>query len=458
VLRLEEARLESRALLFAGLLVLVATLLFAGVQLLTALRATPRQALASMGRGAQGSPGEARLRSGFLVTQLGFAMLLTVLTATMARSLATLNAVELGFRPDSVFVARVALPPRKYPDVPAVDRFARALEAELTSTPGIEGAGAISIAPYSAGLAIIPFSVVGRQPEHERERLEAHLRGVTPGYFGAVGARVREGRGFTANDDAAGAPVAIVSRALTAQYLADGSPVGRELLLNDNNRGPRPVTIVGVVDDMRHVRLDAAPETDIYVPMAQYSPDNAGFIAARHYWVARVGPAAAGYQRTFARALEKLDRDAAMAEVVPLRRLVDVSLAPRTYGVYALSWFAFVALVLTAIGVYGVVAYSVAQRRREIGVRLALGATARGIALRFVTSALLLGVVGLGIGVAGAMATRRLVSALLFGVSPTDPVIIAAVGAGLLAVTVIAAALPARRAASVDPAIALRDG
>jgi predicted permease len=387
-------------------------------------------------------------------------MLLTVLTGTMARSLVRLNAVDLGFRPDSVIVARIALPPQKYSDVPSVDRFARALELELAATPGIIGAGAISIAPYSAGLAIIPFSVVGRRPEHERERLEAHQRSVTPGYFGAVGARVRQGRAFTAADDASGAPVVVVSRALAARYIAGGDPVGRQLLLNDNARGPRPVTIVGVVDDMRHVRLDAAPEIDIYVPMAQYVADNVGFLTARIYWVARVasGAAAAGYQRTFARALEKIDRDAAMAGVEPLRQLVDISLAPRTYSVYALSGFALVAFVLTAIGVYGVVAYSVAQRRREIGVRLALGATSLSVAGRFVTSALLLGIVGLAIGIGGALATRQLVSALLFGVSATDPMIMASVAVLLLIVTGIAAALPARRAAAVDPVTTLRDG
>jgi putative ABC transport system permease protein len=168
VLRLDEARVAGRTLLFVIAISLLATLLFSAIQLASALRSSPRQALSAIGRGLHGSPGEARLRAAFLVAQLGFAVLLTIVTATMARSLARLQSVELGYRPDSVFVGRLSLPPQKYRSVADLSRFAQEFEQALRSGPGVVAAGAISIAPLSGNLSIIPFSIVGRPPATER--------------------------------------------------------------------------------------------------------------------------------------------------------------------------------------------------------------------------------------------------------------------------------------------------
>ena len=199
------------------------------------------------------------------MVQLGFAVLLTIVAATMARSLARLRSVDLGFKPDSVFVARLSLPPQKYQRVDALSRFARAFEQGLRTTPGVVAAGGISIAPLSGVLSIIPFSVVGRAPASGRERLEANFRAITPGYLTTVGASVRSGRDFLPADDELAVKTVIVSRALAERYFAGAQPLGKQLLVDDNNEGPRPVTLVGVVENMRHVSLDGPAPFDIYL-------------------------------------------------------------------------------------------------------------------------------------------------------------------------------------------------
>jgi predicted permease len=457
VLRLDEAGLDWRTLALVVVIAVVATLLFSVIQIASALRSTPRQALAAVGRGLHGSRDEARLRSAFLIAQLGFAVLLTIVTATMARSLARLQAVDLGFRPDSVFVARVSLPPQKYSSVADLNRFARDFERELRGMPGVSAAGAISIAPLSGNLATIPFRVVGRTPAAAHDDLTANFRAITPGYLAAVGASLVRGRDFGLADDEAAPRVVIVSRALADTHLNGRDPLGRELLINDNNRGPRPVTIVGVVENMRHVTVDGPAPFDIYLPMAQVHPDGLGLVAGSQFWTLRLASPSPAYARTFARTLERIDRDVAVGRVQSMRSYVDDHLSPRRFTVMALLGFALVALVLATIGVYGVVAYSVAQRRREIGLRLALGATGATVVSAFMRPTLVLTMIGVAIGSAGAALARNVVAELLFGVTATDPVIFGTVAALLILTSAVAAAVPARRASRIDPSIALAE-
>ncbi|HJR43732.1 MAG TPA: ADOP family duplicated permease [Gemmatimonadaceae bacterium] len=457
VLRLDESQVDERTLVFVVAIAILASLLSSAFQFASVARAAPRQALSAIGRGQHGSRGEARARGALLLAQVGFAVLLTIVTATMALSLARLQAVQLGYRPDSVFVARMAMPPHRYQTVGDLSRFAGELEASLRSVPGVVAAGAISIAPLSGGLAVIPFRVGGRRPAHERERLEAHLRAITPGYLTAVGATLRAGRDFSDADNEVVAPVAIISRALAERYLAGIDPLGQEILVDDNNVGPRPIMVVGVVDDMRHVTIEGPAPVDIYIPMAQLHPDNLRLVTNRHFWTVRVESGASDYPRAFARTLAAIDRDVALSRVEPMRTYVDRSLAARKFSVVALLGFAVIALVLATIGVYGVVSYSVAQRRREIGVRLALGATSAGVMRFFVAPAVRLALLGAAIGVAGALSTRRVIAGLLFGVTPAEPVTMGIVATMLLLTCAIAAAIPARRAAGTDPAVALRD-
>ncbi len=456
VLRLDEARVAGRALVLVVAISILATLLFSAIQLTASLRSAPLQALSAIGRGLHGSRGEARLRGAFLVAQLGLSVLLTIVTATMARSLARLQAVDLGYRPDSVFVARLSLPPQKYQSVAQFSRFAQEFEQGLRSGPGVVAAGVISIAPLSGNLSIIPFTIVGR-PQAQGERLEANLRAISPGYLSAIGASLRAGRDFAPADNDVAIKSAIISRALAERYFAGADPIGQQLLVDDNNDGPRPVAVVGIVENMRHVNLDGPAPFDIYIPIAQVHLDGLGFVTGSQFWLVRVAAGATDYARTFARTLEAIDRDIALARVQPLRAYVDDNLAARKFSVLALLGFALVAFVLATIGVYGVVAYSVKQRRREIGLRVALGATAVDVTRSFIEPALGLAILGVAIGVLGALLTREVVAGLLFGVTPTEPMILGLVALSLLVTSAIAAAIPARRAAAIDPASAILD-
>lgn len=374
VLRLDEAHVAGRTLVFVIVISLFATLLFSAIQLASALRSAPRQALSAIGggRGLHGSKGEARLRAVFLVAQLGLAVLLTIVTATMARSLARLQAVELGYRPDSVFVGRLSLPPQKYQSVSDLSRFAQEFEQALQNSPGVVAAGAISVAPLSGNLATVPFSVVGRPPAQDRQRPDANFRAISPGYFAAIGATMMSGRDFVPADNEVAAKTAIVSRALAERYLGGTDPRGQQLLIDDNNDGPRPVTIVGMVENMRHVNLDGPAPFDIYIPVAQIHRDGLGLVAGSQFWAVRVAFGATDYPRTFARTLGAIDRDVAVSRV-------------------------------------------------------------------------------------HALATRQVVAGLLFGVTPTEPMILSLVATCLVVTSAIAAAIPARRAATLDPAIALLD-
>jgi hypothetical protein len=249
--------------------------------------------------------------------------------------------------------------------------------------------------------------------------------------------------------------VALINRALAERYFAGADPLGEQLLVDDNNTGPRPMSIVGIVDNMRHVSVDGPAPFDIYIPMAQSHPDGLGFVAGSQYWVVKVATAVTDYSTAFLRTLEAIDRDVAVARVQPLGDYVAENLGARRFSLVALLGFALVALVLATIGVYGLVAYSVQRRRRELGLRLALGATPAAVTRSVVAPTLRLAMLGIAIGVGGAILTRQAVAGLLFGVTPTDPLVLGLVAVTLVVTSLVAAAIPGRRAGAIDPATIL---
>ena len=453
--RLNETSLDVRSLAFAIGITAACTALFSLIPVLAAWRSDPRQALTAMGRGQHGRRGQARARATFLVAQVSVAVLLCIVTATLVTSIARLQRVDLGYRPDSTFVARVTLPPIRYRTVADVAQFARALESELIATPGVSGAGAVSVAPLSGITYSVPFDVPGRAPDESRDRPNANLRAVSPGYLTSIRASLATGRTFAESDDERGAHVAIVSESFARRYFADTDPLGREIRINDNNTGPRPLTVVGIIRDLRHVSIDGAPPLDIYIPMAQVHPDGLGFVTGSQFWTLRAASGISAVSATFGRAVERVDRNVAVARIRPMTAYVDDVLAPRRASVATLLSFAAVAFVLATIGIYSVIAYTVEQRRRELGVRLALGASRENVARHVMEPAIAMSVLGILFGVVGALATRQLVAGLLFGVSATDPVVMVLVATLVLVTGTLAAAIPALRATRIDPAIAL---
>jgi hypothetical protein len=270
-----------------------------------------------------------------------------------------------------------------------------------------------------------------------------------------VGARRIAGRLIADLDDGSARPVAVVNWTLAKTHLGGTGAVGRELLLNDNNTGPRTVSVVGIIDDLREVDLDGPPRPVVYIAMRQVNPDWLSPMTASQFWAVRLRSDAAAFAPAFLRLLREVDPAVASAGQGGMRAYVDQAIAPRRFSVSLLGIFTAIALLLTTLGVYGIAAYTVEQRRREIGVRIALGAEPRGIVFLMLGRTLRLATIGVLVGALGARVTGTFISRLMFGVSAGSPLLLAAVSALLLATAVLASWLPGRRAARIDPLEAL---
>jgi predicted permease len=453
--RIEEARLGLPVLALVFTVCGTAVLLFSLVPILIARTASPATALRAAGRSGGVSPAQARLRSSFVVAEVALALIITSATAALLQSLISLERVELGYRPDSVFVARLSLPPKRYQTPTDLSRFSMAMAAALAGAPGVTAAGGSSIAPLSGVQAAVPFAPAQDPPPLRRDWPAATYRAVSSGYLAAVGARLIDGRMIAEQDDAAAPPVAVVNRTLAKRYFAGTGVVGRELLIDDNNTGPRVVTIVGVVDDLREVDLDGPVRPDVYIALRQIHPDAASLVAATQFWAVRLRSDPGTFGPSFLRTLREVDPAVATAGLTDLRAYVDAAIAPRRFSVGLLVTFTLIALLLTTLGVYGIAAYTVEQRRHEIGVRMALGATPHSIVRLMLGRTLRLAGLGIGVGLVGAYLTAGFMSRLMFGVSPGNPALLTAVSAILLSTALAASWLPGRRAARIDSLRAL---
>lgn len=452
--RIEEARLGLTVL---GLVIAVcglAVLLFSLVPLLIARAVSPHVAFRGT-RSAGTSPVQARLRASFVVAEVALALIITSAAGALMQSLIGLQRVELGYRPDSVFVARLSLSSVNYAKPADLARFTTMLEAALTAAPGVVAAGGASVAPLSGITAAVPFTAAPDTATTRRDWPAADYRAVSSGYLTAVGARRIAGRLIADLDDGSTRPVAVVNWTLAKTHLGGTGAVGRELLLNDNNTGPRTVSVVGIIDDLREVDLDGPPRPVVYIAMRQVNPDWLSPMTASQFWAVRLRSDAAAFAPAFLRLLREVDPAVASAGQGGMRAYVDQAIAPRRFSVSLLGIFTAIALLLTTLGVYGIAAYTVEQRRREIGVRIALGAEPRGIVFLMLGRTLRLATIGVLVGALGARVTGTFISRLMFGVSAGSPLLLAAVSALLLATAVLASWLPGRRAARIDPLEAL---
>jgi predicted lysophospholipase L1 biosynthesis ABC-type transport system permease subunit len=299
----------------------------------------------------------------------------------------------------------------------------------------------------------VPFSVAGRSTV-ESDRASANFRAITPGYLAAVGTRLLQGRPFAEADRADTSPVALVSAALADRFLS-GRALGQQLLIDDNNQGPRPVEVVGVVEDVRDAALDLPPAHDIYVPLRQVHPDAVLHVRNNQFWMVRTRSDPAAFRATFLAELRSVDPDAAVSDAGPMRRFLEESLGPRRFGLGLFGAFASTAVVLAVVGLYGLVSYSVGQRAPEIGLRMAIGATPGDVQRMVLRQAARLAGLGAAAGLCLVVALRPLASRVVRDVR-LDPALAAATAVLLLGVVLLAAWRPARRAARVEPTLALR--
>ncbi|HEY6195499.1 MAG TPA: ADOP family duplicated permease [Candidatus Eisenbacteria bacterium] len=454
--RIEEARLSPTVLGLVFAVCAIAVLLFSLAPILIARSASLETVLRGVGRAGGTTRTQARLRSSFIVVEVALALIVTSATAALVQSLIGLERVELGYRPDSVFVARLSLPPKRYPTPADLSPFSLSMSAALAGAPGVVAAGGTSNAPLSGVLASVPVAPAQDPPALRSDWPNATYRAVSAGYLEAIGAHRRAGRLISEHDDGAAPTVAVVNRALAERFFAKTGAVDRQLLIDDNDTGPRPVTIVGVVDDLRETDLDGPAAPEVFISMRQVHPDATSLVTATQFWAVRVRSEPAAFGPTFLRILHEVDPAVATGTLTDLRAYVDTTIAPRRFSVGLLVTFTLISLLLTALGVYGIAAYTVEQRRHEIGIRMALGASPRSIVGLIFARTIRLAGIGTAAGAFGAWLASGFMSRLMFGVSPGSPALLALVSAGLLVTAMVASGVPAVGAVRADALRGLR--
>jgi putative ABC transport system permease protein len=439
--RLDELSIDGRVFTFAILVALTTTVIFGIVPAIQSARQDPQEALRADGRHSTAGAGRRRLRAVLTIGEVALSVALLIGAGLLIRSFARLQQVDPGFRTGNLMTARVTLPATAYPNGPSRRAFYDRFLADLRGRPGIEAAAITSGPPLSGDFTGGDVKLPNQSND---EAGSAAWRLAGPGYFAALGIPVR-GREFTDQDQIGGPPVAIISAALAAKYYPNEDPIGRPLIMRSFIEAPH--TIVGVAGDVRTFGLEDDAGLVFYGSATQY----AGWNPMSLVWRSPVASV-----DTVRASLKSIDPNVPIAAIESMETLFERSMGPRRFNLYLLGAFAAVSLALAAIGLFGVMAYLVSQRTREIGVRLALGAT-RGEVFRLIlTRGLTLAVIGAVGGVGAAFWLTRVMQSLLFSVSRTDPVTFIAVPLTLIAVALLACYIPARRAMRVDPVVALR--
>jgi predicted permease len=418
------------------------------------------------GMKVSGERGAHSIRSILVVAEIALSMVVVAGAALMAQSYQRLENIDIGFRPQHVLSFQIGLPETKYAGASQIasffDRAVRAMEA----VPGAESAGVASGRPLgdrTSDLFSRDFTIEGRTAGDARGQENAIFRIVSPGYFASMGVRLVQGRTFSEQDGANAPRTAVINEAMARQYWPAGDAIGqrirlgaqygrREAFAGFSSGDDNPLTIVGLVSDVKQIReIDAPVRAELYVPLDQQAnPPRIMNVVVK----SRLQPAV--LTAAIRAAIATVDAEQPIYDVDTMEQLVADSFGPKRLTLFLLLFLASVVLVLSSVGLYATLAYSVSQRRTEIGIRLAVGAQAHDIRRLVLTRGAALAFAGVGLGLAAALALTRLMQALLYNVSASDPLTLLCVAMTLLGVALLASYVPARRAMRVDPLVALR--
>jgi predicted permease len=445
--RTEEVALDGTVAAVTILIAMVAGVLFGALPAIQASRTSAASALQiAGGRGATG--GRGRTRAALVVGEVALTLVLLVAAGLLTNSLLRLQQVDSGYRADRVTMASLAIPRTRYADSAAITQFYSRLLEQLAARPGFEAAGLGFPGPLRGENASGAFYIEGQAWRRGEDRPFAYIGSVSSGYLEALGVEIVAGRTFRPSDQADAPGVAIVSAALARRYWPGEDAVGRHLKFDDDPKAPW-LTVVGVATDSRHIGLAEAPPAVLYIPYPQFS------LPFTNIAVRSALPAAA-VTGALADVVSSVDPELPFGEVEALTTVLTRSIAEPRFRTYLFSGFGVVALVLAAVGVYGVVSFSVAQRTKEIGIRVALGAAPRQVAVPIVMRGVALALSGIGIGLVAAWFAARAMASFLYGIDAADPATFGAVAAVLVLVAAVASYVPSRRALRVDPTTALR--
>jgi putative ABC transport system permease protein len=453
--RTAEVGVDFRVLGLTLALSLLAGMIFGLAPAWQATRVGLNEELKESGRGSAGGARQARARGLLVIAEIALSLVLLVGAGLLVNSFLRLQAASPGFEAENALAVRLSLPKAHYSNRAALTAFYEKLRPRLESLPGVETVGVVSALPLSGTVYSVPFTIEGRAATPD-EVERADYRVVSAGYFRALKIPLMAGREFNERDTAETPHVALISQNLARRHWPDRSPVGAHLRINDNHQGPRQVEIVGVVGDVKHLRLDGEPAPHIYLPIHQSHENWVVWLTDNQYWLLRTAVDPLTLQAAVRREIQAVDREAPASNIRTMEQYLAASVAPRRFNLWLLTVFAGAALALAASGLYGVISYGVAQRRHEIGIRMALGARGSDVLKLVIGQGMALAIIGVALGLVASLALTRLMESLLFSVSATDPLTFIAIALLLILVALLACYIPARRAAKVDPLIALR--
>jgi putative ABC transport system permease protein len=447
--RTGEVTVDLGVLLFAVLIVVGASLMFGLVPAAQALRHN-RRPIVSEGRGGQAISRSGRLRNALVVAEAAASLLLVIGTGLVIRTFVNLNAVDPGFDASGLLAAHVRLPDSAYRENDAIRNFHdRALE-KLRALPGVESATTVLTFPMHWNIrGFLSFTIEGR-PEDEEDFRAAGYQVIGPDYFRTMGIPLLRGRLFDGGDTDGALQVALINQTTADRYWSNENPIGKRVSWGTDDQGERIwITIVGVVGDAFVEGLDLPPRPETYRPFAQ---DPFNFMTL----VVRTEDDPATYATPLRQAVSEVDPKQPVSEIKTMDAILSTELAQRRFNTLLMSIFAGAAILLVAVGLYGMLSFSVSRRRHEIGIRRALGALPRDIVIQFTSEGVRMIALGLCIGAAGALLLVRFISTQLHGVSATDVPTYMAAAVVLVSVGLLASYLPARRAARVEPMTVLR--
>jgi putative ABC transport system permease protein len=449
VIQISPIHVGGAVLVFALLLSLVAVVAFG---LAPALLAAPSNLQTNFKEGGDrtGQRSGQHVRSCLAIAEISLAMVLLVAGGLFMRSFALVTSVNPGFDSTNVTEAEVSLPQFQYSTPQQWTAFSNELLARLHAQPGLRDSALAAPLPMDRqGQASLAFSIVGNPPLAPGESDSADYTTASPDYFRVMRIPLLRGRFFSEHDTASNPNVAIISETLARRYFPNQDPIGRQMRFGFSPNSNVPREIIGVVGDLRDAALSRKPGPMMYVPFAQ-APLYGGEVVVRSS--SSASSIAAGIRQT----VHSIDKDLPVTDVESFPDAVGASIAQERFRTVMMSSFSGIALILAAVGIFGVISYSASQRTHEIGIRIALGAQQRNVLLLILGQGARLALLGLGIGAAAALPLTHLMAGLLYGVSGTDPLTFGTVGIVLFGVAVTACYIPARRAMRVDPMVALR--
>ena len=450
--RMSGVSLDGRALAFTAAITLLTGVIFGLVPALQSSRPNLNETMKDAGRGSTEGGRRQLVRNSLVVLEVASALMLLVGAGLLIKSFWRLQNVDPGFNPENALTLSVSLPQTKYPEENQQVAFFQQLLEKVSALPGVQAAGATDPLPLT-GDSVYGFAVQGRPPLPPGQGQSTNFYTVSADYFKAMGIPLRRGRLFTERDTREAPRVSVINETMAKKMFPDEDPIGKRITFNAGAANPDWYEIVGIVGDVKQYGLDQATPLQTYEPYTQQTSSSMTLVA-------RATGDPTNLTAAIRNAVLQIDKEQPIANARTLDRILSTSIAQQRFSMLLLGVFAAVAVALAAVGIYGVLSYSVTQRAHEIGIRMALGAGRHDVLRLLIGRGMLLTLIGVAVGLASAFALARLMTALLsdllFDVSATDPMTFGLVALLIVTVALLACWIPARRATKVDPLVALR--